>query len=422
MGATMTRQHAAPIVIDSLELPRQIVRLERVRRSLEEGHSNRFQEKLLQRLIDTEPKILPVEELEPSFANLRSVCRELPLGRDASKFVDNLLINAEGRICLVECKLWRNPEAIRSVVAQVLDYAGELASLSYEELSAAVRKAARSPLSHDNVLIERVLGADADEESRVVFIDAVSRSLRLGNFLLLVVGDGIRSGLQQIAGLLQNRATLGFSFALIEMAIYENKIGGSSFYVQPRLLLQTEIITRTVFVLEDRGAPQVMSVSTGGEPQTISEQEFFAALANADPTYPDALRSFLDRCSALGCQPELRRRYVLYVDDPTGGRINLGTIGKNGTVEIWGAASRDQQLGEPIGRHYMDQIAAFLSQAYVKDDLPSPGSWTVRYKDKVGIPMREMLPHQDAWLKAIQEVINRFRDIESRQSESSVQL
>lgn len=70
----------------------------------------------------------------------------------------------------------------------------------------------------------------------------------------------------------------------------------------------------------------------------------------------------------------------------------------------------------------MDQIAAFLSQAYVKDDLPSPGSWTVRFKDKVGIPMREMLPHQDAWLKAIQEVINRFRDIESRQSESSVQL
>lgn len=334
----MTRQHTAPIVIDSLELPRQIVRLERVRRSLEGGHSNQFQEKLLQHLIDTEPKILPVEELEPSFANLRSVCRELPLGRDTSKFLDNLLINAEGRICLVECKLWRNPEAIRSVVAQVLDYAGELASLSYEELSAAVRKAARSPLSHDNVLIERVLGADADEESRVVFIDAVSRSLRLGNFLLLVVGDGIRSGLQQIAGLLQNRATLGFSFALIEMAIYENKIGGSSFYVQPRLLLQTEIITRTVLVLEDRGAPQVMSVSTGGEPQTISEQEFFAALANADPTYPDALRSFLDRCRALGCQPELRRRYVLYVDDPTGGRINLGTIGKNGTLEIWGGS------------------------------------------------------------------------------------
>jgi hypothetical protein len=64
------------------------------------------------------------------------------------------------------------------------------------------------------------------------FIDSVARSLSRGDFLLLVVGDGIRSGLQQIASLLQNRATLGFSFGLVEMAIYSGKGGLGPYYVQ----------------------------------------------------------------------------------------------------------------------------------------------------------------------------------------------
>jgi hypothetical protein len=34
----------------------------------------------------------------------------------------------------VECNLWRNPDAVREVIAQILDYAAELASLSYDQL------------------------------------------------------------------------------------------------------------------------------------------------------------------------------------------------------------------------------------------------------------------------------------------------
>jgi hypothetical protein len=319
-------------------------------------------------------------------------------------------VNADGRICLVECKLWQNPEAIRSVVAQVLDYAGELATLTYEEFAAAVKKADGS--SKREPLLDAVLGPEADEESKAALIDAITRSLRLGNFLLLIVGDGIRSGLQQIAGLLQNRATLGFSFALIEMAIYEHN-RDSSYFIQPRLLLQTEIITRTVFVTEDRGKPEITNVSSGSRPETLSEQEFFAGLALQDPSYPDSVRAFIDKCRAIGCQPELKRRYLLYVDDPTGGRINLGTIGKDGSVEIWGQAVRDQELGQPAGRNYMAEVAAFLPNAYVKDDLPNPGSWTVRYNDKVAIPLRQMLAKQDEWLVAIQRLIDTFRSIAS---------
>jgi hypothetical protein len=107
----------------------------------------------------------------------------------------------------------------------------------------------------------------------------------------------------------------------------------------------------------------------------------------------------------------LKRRYLIYVDDPTGGRINLGTIGKDGFVEIWGQAVRDQELGQPAGRNYMAEVAAFLPNAYVKDDLPNPGSWTVRYNDKVAIPLRQMLANEGDWLAAIQKLVDEFRTI-----------
>ncbi len=291
------------------------------------------------------------------------------------------------------------------MVAQVLDYAAELSLLSYNDLAAIARQTLGA--GSGDPVSERVLGPDAQEEERASFIDSVTRSLSRGDFLLLVVGDGIRAGLQQIAGLLQNRATLGFSFGLVEMAIYAAKGSLGPYYVQPRLLLQTEIITRTVFIAagERTATTKISKVEPGGRPQTISEQEFFDQLAQVDPTYPDRLRAFFDQCRAIGCEPQLRRRFVLYADEPTGGRLNVGTIAKDGTVEIWGTAAHDHQFGEPIGRRYMERVTAFLPDARIKDDFPSPANWHIRHRGKTAGPLDEMLSHQDAWLARISHTI-----------------
>lgn len=45
-----------------------------------------------------------------------------------SGYVDNLLATPDGDLVLVGCKLWRNPEALREVVGQTLDYAKELSA------------------------------------------------------------------------------------------------------------------------------------------------------------------------------------------------------------------------------------------------------------------------------------------------------
>jgi len=335
----VSRQHGSPICLDDLSNPMQVTVLERVRRIPDTTGKPLFAENLLQQLIHREPSILPIEEIEPTFAGLRSVCQELRLKADGGfKYVDNLLINTAGRICLVECKLWHNPEALRTVVGQILDYAGEVASYSYEDLSAAVRMSAKTGSGGDPIA-NRVLGAEVADEDRAAFIDGVSSSLELGTFLLLVVGDGIRSGVQQIAGLLQNRATLGFSFGLIEMALYGGK-DQKSYYLQPRTLAQTVKIERTVFLTGAAGKEaKISKVDAGGKPQTISEQEFFDGLGKVNPALPARLSGFLDKCKAIGCDPQLRRRYILYVENPNGERMNLGVIYKEGRVEIWGMAA-----------------------------------------------------------------------------------
>ncbi|WP_413060867.1 hypothetical protein ACLN6N_13385 [Sphingomonas carotinifaciens] len=91
----------------------------------------------IQDLVHTHPQCLPVEEIDPTFTPVVSICREL--GTPAGP-VDNLLLTPSGLPVLVECKLWRNPEGRREVVGQILDYAKELSRWSSSDLQREVNR------------------------------------------------------------------------------------------------------------------------------------------------------------------------------------------------------------------------------------------------------------------------------------------
>ena len=201
------------------------------------------QENVLRDLIFDHPTILPFDELEPGIGRVISVATEVRL--PGAGIVDVLLVSEHGRLIVVECKLWRNPQARREVVGQILDYARELARYAYEDLQRTVSNRLNRP---GNVLfaLARDAGSTMTESA---FVDRVTRDLAAGRFLLLVVGDGITEGTRRIGEFLSGQAGLAFEFGLVEMAEYrfiDPETGSFRRIMQPQLLARTTVIERHV--------------------------------------------------------------------------------------------------------------------------------------------------------------------------------
>ena len=175
---------------------------------------------------------------------------------------DVAYINHHGLLTLVECKLWRNPEARRKVVAQVIDYARAVARWSYADLQ---RQVAIATKQTGNVPFELVRAVQNDvEEQR--FVDAAARAMRAGRFQLIVAGDGIREDVTAMAEIINRNAALGFAFGMVEVALYGF---GDSIVIQPRVLTRTVNLERTV-VLVHNVAREELTVADVSEPQPPS--------------------------------------------------------------------------------------------------------------------------------------------------------
>lgn len=198
-----------------------------------------FSEKWLQHVLFANPRALPTAEITPRLGTLIPICMELQTGAGPA---DLLYVTSGGQVVLVETKLWRNPEARREVVAQILDYAKQLAGWNYEDLAREVARATGQGSEH---LLLRVR-QDATAFDEANFVDGINRCLKSGDFLLLIVGDGIRLGAEALVGFLQQYGSLRFDLALIEVAVFT--LPGGNTLLQPRVLAKTEVLQRTVLI------------------------------------------------------------------------------------------------------------------------------------------------------------------------------
>ena len=219
-------------------------------------------EEQLQDLLFRNPGALPIFSIDASYADTVPICRELstPAG-----FVDSLFVNSLGRITLAEFKLWRNPQARGEVIGQILDYTREIASWSYEDLQREVSKTLKTK---GNVLFDLVR-AKAPQTDEAEFVDRVTRHLRRGEFLLLIIGDGIRESAENIVSFVQKYSGLHFNLALVEAALYGDK--DNTVIVQPRVLARTEIVQR--IVLEEGLTPQLIDENEGEMDDVLSDLE-----------------------------------------------------------------------------------------------------------------------------------------------------
>lgn len=219
------------------------------RKTLKQGYS----EDLLQELIHTTPEILPAGQVDSRVQEpLASLAREVST---PSGPIDNLMISPNGYPVIVETKLWRNPEARRKVVAQLLDYAAQVRGWSYEDLESVWKKKS----SYAGSLWSFVQPPDLDVEAD--WVDVVSENLRLGRFLLLIVGDGIRAAAQQLGAVLNGYPDFQFRLGLVELRLYPTS--ETEIMILPSCIAKTTEIERAVVRIEEsQGIARVVSVET----------------------------------------------------------------------------------------------------------------------------------------------------------------
>lgn len=268
----MARQHGHPVFIANKKSPGVVL-----------STNGDFDEAQLQALVHNQPEALPISEIDAAFEGAISICRELntPAGP-----IDNFLITPSGLPVIVECKLWRNPQARREVVGQVLDYAKELARWSSADIE---REAARRGVPSIIELV-RARHPDVDEAD---FHDTLTTSLERGRCLLLILGDGIRAGVEAIFEHLHDQGALQFSFGLVEMPIYDVPGGGQ--LALPRVLAKAPVEVRRVVELpvglgledetraEDQIDPDTRAL---GDDRAQFWREFLAVLDLDDPDQP----------------------------------------------------------------------------------------------------------------------------------------
>lgn len=222
-------QYGAPVIVgaDSAQT------LSRIPLAGDQTHP--YNELWLQKLVFDCPQMLPVDQIDSSYEGLIPVCMELCT---PSGFIDALYVTPRGKLVVLEAKLWRNSEARREVVSQILHYAQALSGLTYEGL---LKQVCITTKRKGNALFDivREKAGPLDEQT---FIDGVSRSLRSSEFLLLIVGDGIREGTGAIANFLEDAGRFNFTFGLVEMGIFD--LGDGRRLVQPRVLAHTVLIER----------------------------------------------------------------------------------------------------------------------------------------------------------------------------------
>jgi len=174
----------------------------------------------LQELLYRHPELLSVDAFDDTFAPAIPIGREVATDRGP---IDNLYVSVEGGITVVETKLWKNPEKHRTVVAQVIDYAKEVATWDYDRLCSTVLASSRKRDETENASLEEKVAQPLKEAGIKLheFQENVATCLAEGSFLLLIVGDRISPNIALLTKAIQSAPGLGFTLGLVEMQLYQ---------------------------------------------------------------------------------------------------------------------------------------------------------------------------------------------------------
>jgi hypothetical protein len=369
----------------------------------------KFQENWLQKLIHENPQILPIDEIESGFAPLISLGREIST---SVGYIDNLYISPNGYLTLVETKLWRNPEAKREVVGQIIDYAKELTTWSYSKLNESIKLSQKLLNQNPKGIIELINEfepIESEDENKI--IDNIERNLKRGRILLLIAGDGIRESVEDMVEYLQRTAQLQFTLGLVELQVYKNPMNESDIIVIPNLITRTREITRAIIKIENNSTNQIVEVETDFKEnpikvnysETLSEQDFFDLLEQkTNINYKIIANKILADFAIEGYIIDWgKATFSIKMLDPNGSgvKITIFQVSKNGDCYIGYSAQQIASLGLDKGISYDFSKETTLLFDNLKINPKFPESWD-RWVD-----LKELEPKLNEFIRTC----NKFR-------------
>ncbi|MCK5786347.1 MAG: hypothetical protein KAH54_07300 [Candidatus Sabulitectum sp.] len=391
------KQHTSPVVISS----GRMTALEKI--SL---HSRLYTEDWIQDICFNNPNLLPVGELEPTFAGMIPICRELST---ESGSIDLVYVNESGFITIGECKLWRNPEARRKVIGQILDYAKDLAKWDYPKFERECLKARKE---HGKTLFQ-IVEEFYPEIDEAVFIDNLQNNLNKGRFLLTIIGDGIRGNMEELANFIHRNGNLNFTLGLIELPIYRNP-DNDELIITPRVLAKTKEIERVVYRFSDKLVEE--KVEKEENSRTISETVFFERLQNSvGKEVTEKFKNFVGELSSeLHIIPQMGRGKKLSVNlKSTNDTCNFASIQEDGEVWFYGIVSKTEEMGNrKIGIDYLKKLAVIVNGEYY--DKYKQWFWCVKRSGKY-IQLVNYMKRSSDWKLLISQTMDEIRKVEEEE-------
>ena len=373
-------------------------------------------EDFLQNLMDRFPQIIPIDAIDSSYGPLISLGREIDN-------IDNLYISPNGRITIVEAKLWRNPQAIREVIAQILDYATRISNWSYEEFERKVQTKSRV----NGSLFEHVYEQSSDDmkpESESEFIDAVQNGLSNGRFQLLIVGDGIRENLEMMVDSLHTHPQKQFSFGLLELQVFQDAAIEDRLLVLPRLSLKTTEVVRGIIKIENTADGKIsVNVEHREEKPTessqrrinLTEQEFYDRLPGEEAR--NGCRAIIETLEQWGVVPGWRTASVslqLPVPEDPANKFTLFVLTTKGEIYFWWLPEQLERTGRS------PQIAVDLIEGICNlfPMVSKRKNSTLNGSIEPNVPNSALLESQDQFCDLMEGTIHKIKDAKNRKSMS----
>ena len=215
---------------------------------------------------------------------------------------------------------------------------------------------------------------------------------------------------------------LGFTLALLEMALFRPPEKAEPLFVQPRLVTRTREVVRAI--VEVRGAVKAedVQVTLPAEQEpvpsgryTLSEQAFLEKLqAETSHETVELLRNFLTEVESRGIEVVARQASLSlhYTEPVTGACFSFGNIGVDASVNMFFVVHylRKAGVNEKIGEDYLNDLARLIPGARVNTWERKTGPASSLKVGARHVTIMELLERKAGWLTAVDRMIQRIND------------